>query len=275
MKQWITGCLLLLLTSCKMSCFAPKAETIESPIASSLQAASGEGQFDHSSYDQLLRANVDYAAGRVDYASLKKEQNELLAYNERLGDAELSKLSSEARMALLINAYNAFTLQLILENYPGVSSIKDLDSPWKAERWELGGDTVSLDDIEHGLLRPVFKDPRIHFAVNCAAIGCPALADFAFRSESLDEQLEEVSRRTLRSPRYARAEGGELRLTKILSWYGDDFTKEGWSPRAESIPEFVARYGSDAVRELVEKHGADTPVAFVDYDWSLNDIERE
>jgi hypothetical protein len=130
---------------------------------------------------------------------------------------------------------------------------------------------LSLDDIEHGLIRPIFKDPRIHFAVNCAAIGCPPLADFAFVGSKLQTQLDTVSSKALSNKRYAVVDGGKLRVTKIMDWYGEDFTKEGWEPVAESIPKWVAPRSTEAVRAYVQK--GDPKLGFLDYDWSLNDVE--
>jgi hypothetical protein len=268
--------LLLALPACKLSCLAPKANPLDAPIAAKLkrgrQQADG-ARFDHAAFDTLLSAHVRADRGRVDYASLKQDEPTLDRYLAEVGAADLGHLGADQQKALLINAYNAFTLKLILEHYPGIDSIKNLDDPWGTRRWIVGDERVSLDDIEHGLLRPVFKDPRIHFAVNCASIGCPPLSNSAYTGDAVDDQLEAAATKTLHNPRYAAVDGGELHLTKLLQWYGPDFTKEGWSPTAPSIPQFVARYGSDDIRALVADKGAGTPVKFVEYDWNLNDVE--
>src|SRR5690554_5944218 len=159
-------------------------------------------KFDHSGFAQLLAAHADSAAGRVDYAGLKKDEKKIDAYLKKLDAVDLKTLGPDEKLALLINAYNAYTLQLILENYPGIKSIKDLKSPWKSKRYKVGGHTLSLDDIEHGLIRPVYKDSRIHFAVNCASIGCPPLQAFAFEGDKLDAQLDLAARKTLQDTRY-------------------------------------------------------------------------
>jgi hypothetical protein len=267
--------LLLLFPACKLSCFAPRAETLDAPITAKLgegRKSEGGATFDHQIYDALLRRHVRYDEGLVDYAGLKEDRDDLARYLGTIAAADLQELDGDEQMALLINAYNAFTLELILERYPDIESIKDVDDPWGTKRWNVGGEMVSLDGIEHGLLRPVFEDPRIHFAVNCASIGCPPLADFAFTADAIDRQLEQVTTKTLNNRRYATMEEGELHLTRIFQWYGPDFTRAGWSPTAKSIPEFVARYGSDEVRELVAEKGAETPVSYLEYDWGLNDV---
>lgn len=280
------------LTACS-GCGAPKAETIDGKVAQALQssgseegaattsqdAAATEAQeaapeqepgFDHSGYGELLAEHVRYENGRVDYSGLATDRATLDRYVESFAEVELESLSRDAQLALLINAYNAFTLKLILENYGEIDSIRDLSDPWGTKRWKLGGDTLSLDDIEHGLIRPIFKDPRIHFAVNCAAIGCPPLFDEPFTGATIDEQLDRVSRDAMRNERYAKAAGNELKLTKIFDWYGEDFTKEGWEPAAETIPKWVALYAGEEVEALVEK--GDPKVTYLNYDWSLNDV---
>jgi hypothetical protein len=278
---------------------APKAKPIDGKVADAVKAnldgpaaqgqpdgtAEPDGQtetsaeagdvanpgFDHSSYAELLTKYVRWSEGRVDYAGLKADQAALDEYLESLAEADLTKLSRDEQLALLINAYNACTLALIVENYGEIDSIRDLSDPWGDKRWKVGGDTLSLDDIEHGLIRPLFKDPRIHFAVNCASIGCPPLADFAFTGDDLDDQLDRVTSAALQNPRYAKASGGKLHLTKIMDWYGEDFTKDGWAPTAETLPQWVAPRSTDEVRAYVEK--GDPKVTFLEYDWSLNDVE--
>lgn len=267
-----------LSVSCKMSCFAPAARTVDAPIAAKVNAPAvatapattgppvKPASFDHSTFDGLLKRFARPDLGRVDYAGLAGERAKLDAYVVSLAHAPLARLPIREREALLINAYNAFTLTLILDHYPGVASIKDLDAPWKTKRYQLASETVSLDDIEHGLLRPTYKDPRIHFAVNCASIGCPPLADHAYVGARLDTQLDEAARATLGNPRYARVEGGKLFVTSLLNWYGDDFVAPDWTPHATSIVEFVRRYRDDVPPEAT--------VEFLDYDWRLNDVDR-
>lgn len=267
--RWALAALCFVISGCRLSCLGPSARLVDAPIAQKLTAPvdpSASKPFDHGAFDVLLQRFARADEGRVDYAGLAGQKAALDAYLATLADAPLQRLTSDERKALLINAYNAFTLALILENYPGIESIKDLASPWKARRWRLGGEVVSLDDIEHGLLRPLYKDPRIHFAVNCASVGCPPLQPTAYVGAKLDEQLDAATRATLRNPRYADVAGGRLRLTAIMNWYGNDFIAPNWAPRADSLTAFVGIY--------VAGIPADAPVSFLDYDWRLNDISR-
>ncbi len=227
---------------------------------------------DHAAFDGMLKAHVDPATGMVNYDGFKEKSAELDAYlDSTIATTDLSKLSADQQFAFYINAYNAYTIKLILENYPGVKSIRDIaENPWKIERWNVAGETLSLDQIEHEKLRPVFKDPRIHFAVNCASIGCPPLRAEAFVADRLEEQLEAATKQSLMQPKYAQVKKGTLHLSSLLDWYGKDFTDPEFKGHAESVAQYVARYGDEAVVKLVEEKGAKTPVKFMDYDWNLN-----
>lgn len=244
----------LLLSSCQ----PPKAELLDAPITAELRRGmqSGDESFDHSTYDALVREHVD-PRGHVDYGALKNDEAKLDAYLRSLARADLESLSTDEQLALLINAYNAFTLRLILDHYPNIESIRDIDDPWTTRRWVVGGHTLSLDDVEHGLIRPLFDDPRIHFAVNCASLGCPPLRRGAYTGAGIDEQLDEATRRALSDPRWARVENGTVKVTKVLDWYGSDF---------DSVPDFVARHASPELGNALKAGDLE----FLDYDWSLN-----
>jgi len=131
--------------------------------------------FDHSAFDALLRKHVD-AAGMINYAALKQEQAPLDEYIIRIKSANLDTMSKDQRLALLINAYNAFTLRLIIDHYP-IKSIKDIPEKdrWRAVRWSIDKRVMSLDQLEHEEIRPKYNEPRIHFALVCAAVDCPPL----------------------------------------------------------------------------------------------------
>jgi hypothetical protein len=211
----------------------------------------------------------------VRYGGLKAERAALDSYISAVGAADMGTLSGAEQEALLINAYNALTLALILDNLPsGITSIREIDDPWGARRWRVAGHTVSLDDIEHGLLRPVFKDPRIHFAVNCASIGCPPLRARAFQAATLDEELDAATRATLSDPAWCAVKDGKLHLTKLLEWYGADLTAPDFKPRADTLPAWVARYAPPDVAALVDKHSGAPPIKFLEYDWKLNDADQ-
>jgi hypothetical protein len=270
---WIAVvCAMALLAS---SGCAPKAEKIDSPIIDRLEKGmeSGTKTFDHSAYDELLGEHVRQREGLVDYAGLDEDEEKLDSYLESIASADLASLGREEQLALLINAYNAYTLKLIIENYPEIESIREIDAPWETARYTVGGFELSLDDIEHGIIRPVYKDPRIHFAVNCASIGCPPLRASAYEGADVDEQLDVATQDTLRDERYVRLEGDTLYLNKIFKWYGEDFIDDDFRNSAATVPRFVARYAREEVAELVEKEGGSPTVSFLEYDWSLNDVE--
>jgi hypothetical protein len=246
--------------------------------------------FDHShaAWSALLKKHVvlidggrgsqlGYAGVAADRAALKSCTDTLSAVSA----AAFSAFSKPQQMAFLINAYNAFTVELILTRYPKLASIRDLGSllsnPWKPKFIKLLGTEVSLDNIEHDTLRARgrYDDPRIHFAVNCASIGCPMLREEAFVAERLDAQLDEQTRRFMgdRSRNRFNPTSGKLELSKIFEWYGDDF-KQGHRG-IRSLPGFAASHAdlladSPADRERVR--GQQVGIGFLDYDWKLNDV---
>ena len=245
--------------------------------------------FDHShaAWTALLRKHVRLLRGgqatQVAYAGFKTDRAALKAYLDSLSavtPAAFGSWSRAERQAFLINAYNAFTVELILTRYPDLKSIKDLgsllNSPWKPKWIALLGTQVSLDDIEHAMLRKRgdYDDPRVHFGVNCASIGCPALREEAFTAARLDAQLDEQALRFMsdRTRNRFNPQRGRLELSKIFDWFGEDF-RLGHRGVA-SLAAFAARYADQladapADRERVRAGGLD--ISFTDYDWALND----
>ena len=249
------------------SWFVPKAKLRGHPLEAQLLAADGSESFDHGAWARVLGASAHPESGRVDYAAIPAEV--LASYLDQLAAVDLSTLPSDEQKALLINAYNAFTIQLIVQQPTLPASIRDIADPWGTAQWTLGGERVSLDDIEHALLRPVYRDPRLHFALNCASIGCPPLRAEPFVGSRLDEQLDAVTRDTLSRPQWLSVEGRTVTVTPLLSWYGPDFTAEGWSPNAPSTAAWLAAFGPPAVAEAV---AAGAGIRFSSYDWRLNDL---
>ncbi len=245
--------------------------------------------FDHSYalYAEVLRTHAQGPA--VDYARLKADRTRL--------DAAVAALAAPAartepqwsraeRMAFWINAYNILTLRAIVDHYPiragwftrlPRNSIRQIDGVWTRLTWQAGGRTVTLDDIEHRILRPVFADARIHFAINCASVSCPPLLGEPYRPETLETQLDDAARRYLASPEGAQRAGETLRVSSIFKWYGGDFVERyaplvrgKRSPTDRAILGVLMRHGPEWAASRA-KIGMAT-IAYIDYNWSLNDI---
>jgi hypothetical protein len=226
----------------------------------------------HAGFDQLL--SVFVSAGRVDYECFQARENELDRYLSTLARTDPATLPEGARMALWINAYNAYTIKLVLTRYPELESIRDIPRRWKIRRWTVGGERYSLDDIEHEILRKEFDEPRIHFAIVCASISCPDLAPEAYTAERLEEQLDRAARDFLASPdkgfrlEAVPGEGArraEVRLSSIFKWFRKDFERRG------SLIEYVLPLLPAQDQHSLEPHVEDVRVRCRDYDWSLND----
>lgn len=226
-----------------------------------------------------VRWNSSGTNTHVDYAGIRRERAELQNVLDAMAQVPRSAFDrwpEARRQAFLINAYNAHTLALIGDAPAKTDSIRDLGgllrSPWKQPIAPLLGKTRTLDDIEHGLLRgaPGFSEPRIHFAVNCASIGCPALRPEAYSAARLDDQLDDQTRRFLRDRSRNRVGSRRplrLELSSIFDWYGKDFAAVG------GVRPFLARYprelglDADAVQALRRGQGE---LRYLDYDWRLN-----
>jgi hypothetical protein len=241
----------------------------------------------HAVWDALLREQVRVAptgvASAVHYAGLRADRARLLRYLESLSAVmpqEYRLWTKLQQLAFLVNAYNAFTVELILTRYPDLASIKDLggivQSPWQKKFFRLLGEQRSLDDVEHGLIRApgAFDDPRIHFAVVCASKGCPMLRDEAFTDERLDAQLDDALRRFLSDRSRNRYDGttGTLMVSKIFDWYRKDFSL---GHRGLTSPSALfGRYAdslTDKPAEQARIRSGDFKLDFLPYDWALND----
>lgn len=249
-------------------------------LGANVQAAT----FDHSSWDALLKKYVVVLRGgqatQVNYRGLSADRTVLKNYLNNLSAVTpnvFGEWPKPDQLAFLINAYNAWTVELILTGYPDIESIKDLgsllQSPWKKEFIPLLGKTRSLDDIEHGMIRAVgaYQEPRIHFAVNCASIGCPALRPEAYTGEQLSTQLEEATRLFLADQTRNQLQGNTLEVSSIFKWYREDFER-GWGG-FYSLKQFFVTYGEalkldDANAKRLMTGEID--IDFLDYDWHLN-----
>ncbi|MBD2717308.1 DUF547 domain-containing protein [Microvirga sp. STR05] len=221
---------------------------------------------DHAAYDRLLKKYVN-EQGLVNYQAWKADQQELNQYLDKLSkNPPAASWSKPEQMAYWINAYNAYTIRLILNHYP-VKSIKDIGSkikipfvttPWAAEFFSIGGQKMSLDDIEHGTLRKKFDDPRIHFALVCASISCPRLRNEAYTAGQLDRQLDDQGRDFLSNPAKNKVGQASAQLSKYFDWYKGDWNKNG-----QSVARWVNKYATT-------KMDADAKVSYLDYNWNLN-----
>ena len=215
----------------------------------------------------LLEKHVD-EVGMVNYKGIIADSAQLNDYLDILSaGAPSADTSDEERLAYWINAYNAYTVKLIADNYP-LKSIKDLNptisvptvrSIWTKKWFSIGGEKMSLDDIEHKILRKDFEEPRIHFAINCASFSCPKLRAEAFVADKLEEQLTDQATDFINDPsRNDIRDGANPQLSKIFSWFKGDFTKQG------SLIEFINTYAASPVSDNID---------YLDYNWDLNQSE--
>ncbi|MCA9541808.1 MAG: DUF547 domain-containing protein [Myxococcales bacterium] len=221
--------------------------------------------FDHAAFTAVLEAVVR-EDGRVDYPKLAADPSGLDAYLAALASltgAAYDALPRNEKLALLINAYNAFTLKLIAERWP-VKSIQDIPASerWDHRRWKLAGMTVSLNDIEHEHLRKKFREPRMHFAVNCASEGCPPIRRFAYTGADIDAQLQGSATRAHADPRWLQLKGDTVYLTRLYLWYRGDFEQVAGSPVA-----FAARFSPPLAEKLAK---GEVTVEIMEYDWAIN-----
>lgn len=222
----------------------------------------------HEIFTEVLNECVD-AQGWVDYAGLQRKDSVLNSYLGHLSRAHpnAKNWNQDEEKAYWINAYNAFTLRLILDHYP-TESIKDIksgipfvNSVWDIRFIEIEGQSYTLNDIEHRILRPNFKDPRIHFAINCASVSCPALRREAYEATLLKSQLEEQARLFINDPLRNQIESGSVKISKIFKWFGGDFTRE------TDLTTFINQYSQIKIPR-------ETSVDYLPYDWRLNSLER-
>lgn len=221
----------------------------------------------HQLWDQLVKSHVK-ANGMVDYKGFIREKPKLESYLKLLSEnaPDRSKWTKNEQLAYWINAYNAFTVKLIVDHYP-TKSIRDLGpilkipflkDVWHYEFFKIGGVAMSLDKIEHGIIRKEFDEPRIHFAINCASISCPPLLNEAYVAEKLEAQLTKVSVAFINDPVRNKLGTQSAQLSSIFSWFTGDFTKKG------TLIEFLNKYSK-------VKIAPNAKISFLDYNWNLNE----
>ncbi|MCB0686777.1 MAG: DUF547 domain-containing protein [Saprospiraceae bacterium] len=222
----------------------------------------------HVLWSELLQDHVS-KDGWVDYKGFQKDSLKLKEYLNLLssGHPNDKNWSRDEQLAYWINAYNAYTVKLITDHYP-VQSIKDIkngipfvNTVWDIKFINIEGHTYDLNNIEHGIIRPYFNEPRIHFAINCASVSCPRLLNEAYTADQLEEQLTNAARSFLADPLRNQVE--KHRVSSIFSWFRGDFKK-----KSGSLVKFINQYAPEVVQE-------DTDLAFLDYNWQLNEEKNK
>ena len=222
---------------------------------------------DHEIWAGLLGKYI--TPGGVDYTGFKTDENRLDQYLKVLENTDPEKLPRNEQYAYYINAYNAWTIKLILSGYPGVKSIKDFGtifkSPWEKKWVRINGKVITLDDVEHNILRPRFKDPRVHFAINCSAVSCPPLRPEPYLGHTLDQQLDDSTRAFVNAANSYRLEGNTLYVSRIFKWFSEDFN--------EDALEFYLQYAEGDLKKKLTGQKDTIRVKYLHYDWSLNDVK--
>lgn len=249
---------------------APKAELWE---RWNMHDPKSTARVDHGEWSRLLAAYTDTSPGRVarfDYAKVSKADKAALdAYVTRLAGTPISRFGRAEQFAYWVNFYNALTVKVILDHFP-VKSIRDIDispgwfadGPWGAKLVTVEGEKISLDDIEHRILRPIWKDPRIHYVVNCASIGCPDIPPVAVTPENAEKLLNEGAVRYINHPRGVKAADGRIVVSSIYSWFQADF-----GGNETGVLDHIRKYASDSLKSRLK--GRDEYDDH-DYDWRLN-----
>lgn len=246
--------------------------------------AASDQNFDHtySVYDNILKTHV--VDGRVNYRGLENDSKQLGIFLDsaaKISKEQFRHWSEAEQLALLINLYNAATMQLIIDHYP-VKSIKDIGGffkgPWSLKVVRLFGDTITLDNLEHDIIRKRYNEPRIHMALVCAAKSCPPLRSEPYTAEKLNDQLDDQSRRFFSSPAGLAIDqkARVIYFSSIFKWYGEDFVgkfspKDGFKGLDETeraVAHFVGLYIDPAEKAFLSAGGY--KIRYLDYDWSLN-----
>lgn len=222
----------------------------------------------HGEWDVLVKKHVS-KNGMVDYQGFLKDKKQLQVYLDKLSaNKPTSKWSKNEKMAFWINAYNAFTVKLILDHYP-INSIKDIkkgipfvNSVWDITFIPMGKEKIDLNYIEHSILRKEFKDPRIHAAINCASFSCPLLRNEAYYASRLDEQLNDAMRRFVNDSERNQLDKSNIKISKIFSWFAGDFKVNG-----SSVVDYLNKYAKKRVQPNAK-------IDFLEYQWELNDVVK-
>ena len=223
--------------------------------------------FSHDLFNQVLQEHVD-KKGRVDYTKLKANPEKLERYLDLLAVAKPKELSYNAQLAFWVNAYNALVIKGVIDHYPttSVRKVKPFRGFFYRLKFQVAGKTYTPNQIEHGIIRTEFVDPRIHFVLVCASTSCPPIKNSAFSAETIEEHLETATFNFVQNPEQVRIDRAKRRvyLSKIFKWYDDDFT-EGY----DGVVDFLTDYLSPEDAEFLAS--TDIEFHYLDYDWTLND----
>ena len=254
--------------------FAPGADLWE---RWQVHDAASDVRIDHSAWDEFLRRYVvvnDTGVNLVDYRGVSADDRSVLEdYLSILELVPISRYSRAEQLAYWINLYNALTVRVVLDHYP-VDSIRDIDispglfadGPWGKKLVMVEGEALSLNDIEHRILRPIWRDNRIHYAVNCASIGCPDLQPTAFTASNADSLLTKAARGYINSPRGISISGDTVTVSKIYDWFYEDFGRTD-----RDVLDHLLTYAEPALKQKLQEIGEIHEVA---YDWRLNGATR-
>lgn len=276
-NRWLLPLTLaLLLTSCGGYSNSEAQNSPEKRSESSVVAAQ---PLSYQDYAEVLQDYVD-ASGRVDYEKLQNNRQKLDKFNAAIGSVPPNTYefwTDEEKIAFLINAYNSLTLEAIVDNYP-TESIRDIPGVWERKKFRVIGQEMTLNEIEHEILRKQFNEPRIHMALVCASIGCPKLRTEPFTGEKLNAQLDEQTKAFLAIPDNFRIDRDSERVyvSSIFKWFGKDFEKsygkeknfDNLNGKETAFINFISQYLSPTEQEYLSLGGY--KVSYLDYDWSLN-----
>ncbi|MFK7905591.1 MAG: DUF547 domain-containing protein [Chitinophagales bacterium] len=258
LKTWIGNFGMLIISTLLIVSCSPK-----------YKIASKSEPITHEIWDSLLKKHIT-DEGLVNYKGFQEDRKKLDTYLQKLSvhHPNDKNWSQKEQLVYWMNAYNAFTIQLILDHYP-LESIKDvvsgpsiafISSPWDIKFIDIEGAKYDLGNIEHNFLRKRFEEPRIHFGINCASISCPNLPQFAFTVEKVDEQLDELARLFINDSSKNKINADKIEISKIFNWFGGDFKTNG------TLIEYLNQYSKTKIN-------TDAKVSHLDYDWNLNEAK--
>ncbi|MFH6959564.1 DUF547 domain-containing protein [Flavobacterium aquidurense] len=251
MKKYLLALLIVPLISCANSNKEIPDLAYGKNIDADIQTT-----INHSKWNTLLQKHVSNK-GNVDYKGFQKDADELKSYLDELAkNVPTKSWTKNAVLAYWINTYNAFTVKLILDNYP-TKSIKDISDPWGKKFFTLGTKKYSLEEIEHEILRKM-DEPRIHFAINCASFSCPNLSNEAYTSATLDKQLTDAAKSFIADKTKNTITKDKVVISKIFDWFSGDFKKKG------SVIDFLNQYST-------LKINPNAKISYKEYNWKLNE----